>query len=173
MTISFHKADIIVDSTKVCSFTEFHGSFGFWQGQRCQFLVNRSVHACRISWSFLFPVVLMPCQLKCACLQNLVELLVTHKADINAKTNAQNTPLHLAAIFGHAGAGQCKSQVIFFAENSLLFTCLCTFEADQNTPYHMAAIFGDAQELEIACCKCSHKRTHSRERAELTHLSRR
>jgi len=33
-------------------------------------------------------------------------MLLSYKADINAKTNAKNTPLHLAAIFGHDGAGE-------------------------------------------------------------------
>jgi hypothetical protein len=38
-------------------------------------------------------------------------MLISYKADINAKTNAKNTPLHLAAIFGHDGAGMWFSLV--------------------------------------------------------------
>jgi ankyrin repeat protein len=38
-----------------------------------------------------------------------VDMLISYKADINAKTNAKNTPLHLAAIFGHDGAGALLS----------------------------------------------------------------
>jgi ankyrin repeat protein len=49
------------------------------------------------------------------CEQTIVELLVAHNADVNSKTNAQNTPLHLAAIFGHAGAGARHATARLFA----------------------------------------------------------
>jgi hypothetical protein len=51
--------------------------------------------------------------------QTIVELLVAHNANVNSKTNAQNTPLHLAAIFGHAGAG--LTTIFFTASISLRF----------------------------------------------------
>lgn len=75
--------------------------------------------------------------------QNAVELLLTHKAEIDAKDHDGATPLHIAALEGHSG----------------IVSVLLEHEADVNarnnlgaTPLHMAAFGGheDIAELLLA-----------------------